>query len=39
MNYWAFRVKSIGPCQANLVFIAYASSEGSGEPVHPRSLA
>ena len=25
--------------QANLVLIAYASSEGSGEPVHPRSLA
>ena len=30
---------SIGPCQANLVLIAYASSEGSGETVHPRSLA
>ena len=29
----------IGPRQANLVFIAYASSEGSGEPAHPRSLA
>ena len=28
-----------GPRQANLVQIAYASSEGSGEPVHPRSLA
>ena len=28
-----------GPRQANLVLIAYASSEGSGEPVHPRSLA
>ena len=26
-----------GPRQANLVLIAYASSEGSGEPVHPRS--
>ena len=25
--------------QANLVLIAYASSEGSGEPAHPRSLA
>ena len=24
--------------QANLVLIAYASSEGSGEPAHPRSL-
>ena len=28
-----------GPRQANLVLIAYASSEGSGEPEHPRSLA
>ena len=28
-----------GPSQANLVLIAYASSEGSGEPAHPRSLA
>ena len=28
-----------GPRQTNLVLIAYASSEGSGEPVHPRSLA
>ena len=28
-----------GPCQANLVLIAYASSKGSGEPAHPRSLA
>ena len=28
-----------GLCQANLVLIAYASSDGSGEPVHPRSLA
>ena len=27
------------PSQANLVLIAYASSEGSGEPAHPRSLA
>ena len=25
--------------QANLVLITYASSEGSGEPAHPRSLA
>ena len=25
-----------GPRQANLVLIAYASSEGSGEPAHPR---
>ena len=30
---------SLGPRQANLVLIAYASSEGSGEPAHPRSLA
>ena len=28
-----------GPRQENLVLIAYASSEGSGEPAHPRSLA
>ena len=28
-----------GPRQANLVLIAYASSEGSGEPAHPPSLA
>ena len=31
--------KSYGLRQANLVLIAYASSEGSGEPAHPRSLA
>ena len=31
--------KIYGPRQANLVLIAYASSEGSGEPAHPRSLA
>ena len=30
---------SVGPRQANLVLIDYASSEGSGEPAHPRSLA
>ena len=30
---------SNGPRQANLVLIAYASSEGSGETAHPRSLA
>ena len=29
----------LGTRQANLVLIAYASSEGSGEPAHPRSLA
>ena len=28
-----------GPRQANLVLITYASSEGSGEPAHLRSLA
>ena len=28
-----------GPRQANLVLIAYASSEGSGEPAHPHNLA
>ena len=28
-----------GPRQANLVLIAYASSEGSGEPAHQCSLA
>ena len=28
-----------GPRRANLVLIAYASSEGSGKPAHPRSLA
>ena len=28
----------IGPRQANLVLIAYASSEGSGEPAHLCSL-
>ena len=28
-----------GLSQANLVLIAYASSEGSGEPAHPRRLA
>ena len=27
-----------GPRQANLVLIAYASSEGSGEPAHSHSL-
>ena len=36
---YVFLVQSNGPHQANLVLIAYASSEGSGEPAHPRSLA
>ena len=31
-------IHKIGPRQATLVLIAYASSEGSGEPAHPRSL-
>ena len=30
--------KPNGLRQANLVLIAYASSEGSGKPAHPRSL-
>ena len=34
-----FSFSSFGPRQANLVLITYASSEGSGEPAHPRSLA
>ena len=34
-----YSTKLNGPRQANLVLIAYASSEGSGEPAHPRSLA
>ena len=33
------QIFSNGPRQANLVLIAYASSEGSGEPAHARSLA
>ena len=32
-------ITQYGPRQANLVLIAYASSEGSGEPAYPRSLA
>ena len=48
-NLWSFRGHcwtifgwhplSNGPRQANLVLIAYVSSEGSGKPAHPRSLA
>ena len=37
-----FRISALfipGPRQANLVIIAYANSEGSGEPAHSRSLA
>ena len=37
--YYRSNIKSFGPRQANLVLIAYASSEGSGQPAHPRSLA
>ena len=33
------KVYTCGPRQANLVLITYASSEGSGEPAHLRSLA
>ena len=36
--FYTFKME-YGPRQANLVLIAYASSEGSGEPAHPRSLA
>ena len=35
---WSKMFGLIGLRQANLVLIAYASSEGSGEPAHPRSL-
>ena len=35
----AMPVKQNGPRQANLVLIAYASSDGPGEPAHPRILA
>ena len=38
-NLMSWRNDTHGPRQANLVLIAYASSEGSGEPAHPRSLA
>ena len=31
--------QTYGPRQANSVLIVYASSEGSGEPAHPHSLA
>ena len=37
-NEWA-KSAILGPRQSNLVLIAYTSSEGSGEPAHPRSLA
>ena len=40
LNLWvSASIIKIGPRQENLVLIAYASSEGSGEPAHPRSLA
>ena len=38
LHFKLFKVP-YGPRQANLVLIAYASSEDSGEPAHPRSLA
>ena len=38
-RYGKLTILITGPRQANLVLIAYASSEGSGEPAHPRSLA
>ena len=37
-NIYHIRRLQYGPRQANLVLIAYASSDGSGEPAHPRSL-
>ena len=40
LHWWhGTLLTTYGPRQANLVLIAYASSEGSGEPAHPRSLA
>ena len=36
--YFTHIKRHYGPRHANLVLIAYASSEGSGEPAHPRSL-
>ena len=38
-SYMPYIYSIFGPRQANLLLIAYASSEGSGEPAHPRSLA
>ena len=37
--YPANPVLLFGPRQANLVLIAYASSEGSGEPAHPQAVS
>ena len=37
--YVYMKMEINGPRQANLVLIAYASSEGLGEPAHPHSLA
>ena len=43
MHIWIeiiqFNTFTNGPRQANLVLIAYAIIEGSGEPAHSRSLA
>ena len=38
-SQFIFSIGTFGPRQANLVLMAYASSEGPGEPAHPRSLA
>ena len=39
VHFFALLRRPNEPRQANLVLIAYASSEGSGEPAHSRSLA
>ena len=43
LQYWTYLTLSLlsiyGLRQANLVLIPFASSEGSGEPAHPHSLA
>ena len=39
LNLTRINTRLYGPRQANLVLIAYASSEGSDEPAHPCSLA
>ena len=38
-NYYCQQKTIFGPRQANLVLIAYPSSEGSGEPAHPRNTS
>ena len=37
-SFWLQEMRLFGLRQTNLVLIVYASSEGSGEPAHPRSL-